>query len=219
MNEATTLSPPTDNSQKEHGMSREGYETHSNEEPIRKCPYCDWEGASRGLTFHVLNKNDKDHGEKYDLPDGFEASEAEVVGYENVDVRMPDSYNIEDRIRYVCDYCGKICQGEGGLKVHLKHLAGDEVHPEDATDRDPDSFPRFKVDADGELIPQDDFSLAVATGGAAGDESGTLNHQDVIPAEELEWLRDSFLEDEQMQSNLSPTEAAERVEQILRRYQ
>lgn len=191
------------------------YETHSNEEPIRKCPYCDWEGASRGLTFHVLNKSDEDHGEKYELPDDFEASEAEIVGYENVDVDMPENYDIEERIRYVCDYCGKVCQGEGGLKVHLQKLAGDEVHPEDADERDPDSFPQFKVNEEGELIPQDNESLAVATGAAAGDVQATLEHQDAIPVEEVKRLRDTFTDAEE----LSPSEAARKVEQLLEKYQ
>jgi len=200
-------------------MTDREYETHSNEEPIRKCPYCDWEGASRGLTFHVLNKNDDEHGDKYDLPDGFEASNAEIVGHKNVDVRMPDKYEVGGRIRYVCDYCGKICQGEGGLKIHLSHMKGDEVHPQDAVDREPESFPKFKVTDDGELVAQDDASLAVATGGAVGDESASLNYQDVVPVEELKRLRDSFMDDEHTYQDVSPAEAAERVQEIIDRHQ
>jgi hypothetical protein len=200
-------------------MVDKGYETHSNDEPIRKCPYCEWEGASRGLTFHVLNKSDEKHDEKYELPDDFEASEAEIVGYENVDVEMPDSYNVEHKTRYVCDYCGKICRGSGGLKVHLQRLAGDEVHPDDAEDREPDSFPQFKVGEDGQLVPQDDASLEVATGGAVGDESGSLEEQDVVPVEELEQLRDSFVEEGDNYDTISPGQAAQRVQQIIDKYQ
>jgi hypothetical protein len=196
-------------------MPDNNYRTHSNKEPIRKCPYCSWEGASRGLTFHVLNKSDDEHGEKYDLPDDFDASEAEIVGHEDVEVEMPDKYDIDERLRYVCDYCGKICRGEGGLSVHLNHLSGDEIHPENASNRDPDSFPTFKVEEDGKLVPEDDESIAVATGGVSDGDTATLNQQDVVPVEELEALRDSLMDEEE----IAPSEIVERVDEILNRYQ
>lgn len=199
-------------------MPQAKYQTHTNEEPVRRCPYCSnddpWEGPGRGLTFHVLNTSDEAHGEKYDLPADFEASKAEVVGYGDVSVRMPEQYNVNRRQRYVCDYCGRVCRGEAGLKVHLSHMAGDDAHPEDAPEREPGSFPTFDVDEDGNLVAQDDASLTVATGGAVP----SMQTAEAVPLAELRDLRDAFLRDEQELRDLSPTEAAERVQDLLQRY-
>lgn len=183
---------------------------HTNSEPVRQCPYCDWTGASRGLTFHVLNKNDDDHGEKHELPPDFTASEAEIVGYEDVEVNMPEHYNTSKRKRYVCDYCGKICRGSGGLKVHLSHLEGDGVHPEDASDRDADTFPTFVVDEDGKLVAEEDDALSVATGDG--------EYQSMIPAKEIIEIRDEFREAANRGERLEPIEAAERVQELLDTY-
>jgi hypothetical protein len=196
----------------------EGYETHTNEEPIRKCPYCEWEGASRGLTFHVLNSSDDDHGEKYDLPDDFEASEAKIVGYEDVEVEMPDEYNIDERLMYVCDYCGKICRGKGGLRVHLSHSEGDGVHQEGAADRDPETFPTFKVNENGQLIPQDDDAEAVVSGGAIGVDRQSLERQEAIPIEAVKQLRDDLVEINQG-GQLSSAKASQMVNDLIEEYQ
>jgi len=200
-------------------MPNSNYETHSNSEPIRACPYCDWEGASRGLTFHVLNCADEDHGEKYDTPDEFEASEAQIVGHEDVEVEMPDEYDIDDKLRYVCDYCGKVCKGKGGIGVHLSTMAGDSVHPEDGTDRDADSFPTFKVSDEGKLVAQDEESLSVATGGIAGAPEAALDTQEVVPIEELKQLRELFMDTAKEYESLSPLGAAEMVEEVIEKYE
>lgn len=199
-------------------MPQSEYKTHTNKEPIRQCPYCSsddpWEGPGRGLTFHVLNSSDEAHAKKYDTPDGFKATDATVIGYGDVSVEMPEKYDVERRQRFVCDYCGRVCRGEAGLKVHLAHLDGDEAHPDDATDREIDSFPSFDVNENGDLVTQDDESLEVATGGAVP----SLRKADTIPVEELEELRDAFLREEQQLQTLSPTDAAERVQDLLERY-
>lgn len=196
-------------------MTDQGYETHSNEEPIRLCPYCDWEGASRGLTLHVLNTVDEDHGDKYDLPEDFDASDAEIVGTETVDVKMPEKYNIEHRQKYVCDYCGKICEGEGGLKTHLSRLEGDEVHHEGSADRDPDTFPTFKVSEDGKLISQDDESLALATGGAVGGEDSFSMEDDQPLMADLKQLRDTFMDRETIDGDV----AGSMIEELISKHQ
>lgn len=193
-------------------------ETHTNREPKRRCPYCDWEGPGRGLTFHVLNCDDDDHGVKYDLPDEFNASDAEVVGQSNIKVRMPQKYDVSKRRRYVCDYCGKVCRGEAGLNVHLSHLSGDEVHPEDCTDRTTDSFPSFRVDGDGNLVSQEPSALHVATGGALPPSDSDEDDSQMIPLDALMELRDAFINDEQTYGGLSPVEAAERVQKMMDRY-
>lgn len=199
-------------------MPQKKYTTHTNEEPIRRCPYCPehdaWEGPGRGLTFHVLNTSDDVHAEKYELPDDFDASNAPIVGHGDVSVTMPSRYNVGRRKRYVCDYCGRVCQGQAGLKVHLSHMGGDEVHPEDANTRDPDTFPSFAVDENGDLVTQDEESLSVASGGVLP----SMAERDTIPVEELEQLRDAFLHDEQTLHDISPTEAAERVQDLLNSY-
>lgn len=184
--------------------------THTNSEPVRQCPYCDWTGKSRGLTFHVLNSSDPEHGDKHDLPPDFDASEAEIVGYEDVEVNMPEHYNTSRRKRFVCDYCGKVCRGEGGLKVHLSHMEGDSVHPAEATDRDPESFPTFLVDEDGKLVSATDDALTIA-GTGEGYES-------MVPMKELLDLREQFKAMADRGESLEAIEAAEMLQDLLDKY-
>lgn len=200
-------------------MPNRNYETYPNLEPLRACIYCDWEGTSRELAGHVLNSADEGHGEKYDTPDEFEATEAEIVGHEGVELDIPEEYNIAKKLRYVCDYCGRVCKRKSGIGAHLSQMAGDSVHPEDGTDRDADSFPTFKVPKEGELVTQDDSSLFVATGGIAGLSEGELDTQEVVPIEELKQLRELFMETAKEYESLSPVGAAEMVEEVIDKYE
>jgi len=205
-------------------VAKPNYETHSNSEPIRACPYCDYEGKSRGLTFHVLNKSDAEHGDKHDLPDNFDAKEADIVGQKEVKMDMPEQYDINERLRYVCDYCGKVCKGEGGINVHLTQMAGDSVHPEDAVDRDPESFPMYRLDEDGELTPQDKQAMDVTAGTSTLTEvlEGQTKSQEVVPVAELKRLQQSLIDSyETTPPGEGPTalESAEKVKEIIDRYE
>jgi len=188
--------------------------THTNDEPKRKCPYCDWRGASRGLTLHVLNCADDAHGEKYETPDGFDATEADVVGTKSVTVDMPVEYDIGENVHFICDYCGKATKGFTGIKVHLNHTAGRGPHPplaeiEPRLGSPEDEFPTFAVDDDGDIVAADREGVAAITDGEVIPGKG-----DAIQV--LERLRDRLreMDDDEIDSDESITYVEEAISEL-----
>lgn len=205
---------------------------HTNAENVRKCPFCEEEVLSRGLYMHVFNSDNNSHGPRNSVPDDFDPQEAEIVGKRKVNLLNPTEYNIDHR-RFICGYCGKVCKGELGLNIHLGRVTGDENHPEDAKDRDIESFNSFPATEAGEIIV-DSEEQAEELEGINADilinesdqptdelltEAGdTLEDSNSIPISELKKLRDKFIEDDENNRNVSAYHASERINNLIEDY-
>lgn len=119
-------------------MYSEGFPLSMSEngEPLRKCLYCGDYHPGRGMYNHVKWSTDNGHGERGDVPEGFDVSDCENVGDVDIDVNSRDDYQ-KDHDRYICNYCGETCVGKSGLGVHLSRKGGDALHPnKDKSERD-----------------------------------------------------------------------------------
>lgn len=123
----------------------------SNQEVTVKCPYCSETMLRRGLHAHVFQSDDSRHNERYEVPEGFDVSETEVVGEEEVILDYPDNVDLGDEY-FLDTYTGKAYEGRRGLMIHLSAMAGQHNIPEDIADRhDADDFPQVKIDDDGNI--------------------------------------------------------------------
>jgi hypothetical protein len=205
---------------------------HTNTEDIRQCPHCDKEVVARGLYAHVYNSDDAVHGPRDSVPEGFDVSDAEVVGSREITVRNPTEYSVDHR-RVVCDYCDKTYRGAMGMKIHLGRKAGkDDAHPADAADRDPESFDSYPAtddgaivvdtDAEAEALDAVDADVLVAEGDGSAevllDEAREAADAPAVPLSDLKALRDKFLDDDEQGRHMSAYHAAERVEQLIERH-
>lgn len=208
--------------------------SHTNKETVRKCPYCEEEVLSRGLHAHVFNTEGSGHGPRDSTPDNFEVKDAEIVGTRSVTMVNPTEYNVEHR-RYVCDYCNNSFRGKLGMKIHLGRKAGkDEVHPEDADERDPESFESYPATESGEILVEteeeaedleiDDPILVSPEGIEEPSDVSTIDDFSESPDEfesllsDLEQLHERFLQEDEEDRQITPYHAAERIERLLEEY-
>ena len=198
------------------------FKAHKNLEAVRKCPFCGDEVLSRGLFVHVFNSSDEAHGDRGETPDNFSVDDAEIVGHREVTMNNPTKYNV-DHHRYVCDYCGDTFKGALGLQVHLERKAGkNTVHPEEAEERDVESFEKFPATEDGKIIVEskeeadilpEDAEIVLA-------EKLDLDKDDPqIPLSEVEALRDRFYKDAEAGAEVTAYHAAERLDEVISKYQ
>lgn len=78
-------------------------------------------------------RSDAAHGERGEVPDDFDAEEAEVVGTVPITTRVHNKVPENERVR--CKYCDETFKGYHGLKTHLAMLGEDEQHPADSIEQ------------------------------------------------------------------------------------
>jgi|APHM01.1.fsa_nt_gi hypothetical protein len=123
----------------------------TNSETTVQCPYCDATALKRGIHSHVFQSDDAAHGERYEVPDDFDAMETEEVGEEEVRLNYPDQVDLGSSY-YLDTYTGKAYDGRRGLMIHLSSMGGQDNIPEDVAERhEADDFPRVEIDDDGNI--------------------------------------------------------------------
>lgn len=113
------------------GSESASYRTHTNQERMVKCPYCDDTVKSRGLYQHVWRSGDESHGGHKNMPDNWDNVEPEEAGTTAVTIHSPTSKQYDHDL-ILCKWCGEKFKGTHGLSVHLSRIE-DSVHPKDAT--------------------------------------------------------------------------------------
>lgn len=205
---------------KRNTEDQDAYLSIDDEEPIRKCAYCGEEKKSRGLHAHVMNTNGNGHGSYRKVPDGFKASDAEIVGYENIDKRETVSDTKSGKELILCRICGDSSKGMHGFNIHVKKMAGKENHPEDPTEITKENYRAIPTDehwrpvdtaTDRELA--DEYS-EVTDWDDKNTDSESENTQPgmFVPIEEMNKIRDILITSREKQPVI------DEFERIMERY-
>lgn len=214
------MTDDTSNNEADEQLSDREPMTVGDEEPIRKCPYCGEEKKSRGLFAHVMNSSESGHGSYREVPDDFEASEAEVVGYEEVNKRdtITDSESGNEII--LCKICGESNRGMHGFNIHAKKMAGKGDHPEDPTEITDDLIRAIPADEHWRPVgPSTDREVDDEYKAAIEWENDKLDHKSdktmegmFIPVKEMRELQDLLIRSKEKQP------VVDEIQRLLERY-
>ena len=192
----------------------------SDKEAILKCPYCGEEKKSRGLFAHIMNSDGNGHGPYREVPDNFEQSEAEVVGYESVNTKNPVSGSESGKELILCKICGNTAKGLHGHHIHLRKMAGKKNHPENPEDIGDNQYRAIPTDenwnpvgpsSDREL-DEDYQDVLECENGTHDNESDRTKEGMFIPVDEMRELQDLLIRSRKKQP------VVDEIERLLQRY-
>lgn len=182
-----------------HAAQQNRKKTHLNDERTVHCPVedCDATPLARGVHLHVMRSSGDGHGPQGDVPSGISFENLDTAGKREVSMDYPEHRETEG-VRRLCPYCRQPFHGKHGVQIHLGQVAGDETHPEDATERyDPEDYPIAHVDQHGNVQRTYDGEAELPTTKRRRNETEELRVdvdelRDVLDDEAVEKVRERF---------------------------
>lgn len=208
------------------GGHEPAYRSHTNQERMVKCPYCDEVVFARGLHMHVLNSGDEEHGGFRELPDDFEEQkeDLEEVGQRSLTMVVPTQKEYDQELA-MCKWCGETFKGTHGLGTHLGRV-DDANHPTDSDVRDAgiripaneDHEPVWSAELEDQLADEVEFNTEELPERVSfSNPPSNFDATGEIPASKVLELAQEFEKNEAKDEPASWKLAAERVRALVER--